>query len=271
MKLTTAGALLKGTIYAFIYGQSGVGKTRLALSMFPNIADAEHQAAWITPEPGEAHSVAQLLPGAKVGLLESTNPVAEARSGVIQLRQDKNLKVITVDGLSIMCGQLINYLSDGEGEKALGFDGWQEVLAEFRQLEIACNDTVKKYNKSVIFTAWEAAPQYDETMGGRALKDDGEGRPLLQGRAKQWMPGQCDIIARMTSKVVTEKNEETGKVVKRWRGQLHLDRSGDWICKTRWQLPTPYPADLGKMLAEVKGIKKKLQTTKVASPLAKKG
>lgn len=263
MKLTTAGALLKGTIYAFVYGQSGVGKTRLALSLTP-----EHSgvgAAWVTPEPGEAHSVAQVAPNAKVALLDQPDPVAEATSAVVQLRQDKTLKVITVDGLSVMCGQLINYLSDGDGEKSLGFEGWQEVLASFRKLEIACNDAVKKFDKSIIFTAWEAEPIYEDTMGGQALKDSGEGRPLLQGRAKQWMPGQCDIIARMTSKMVTETVD--GKSVKRWKGQLHIDRSGDWICKSRWQLPSPYPADLGRMLREVQGLRKKLQTTKVAAPL----
>jgi hypothetical protein len=268
MKLTTAGALLKGVIYAFVYGETGVGKSRLALTLTPE--GKGEGAAWVTPEPGEAHSIAQVAPNARVALLDSQNPVEEAASAVRQLRQDKTVTVITVDGLSVMCGQLVNYLSDGEGEKALGFEGWQEVLANFRTLEMTCNDTVKKYGKSIIFTAWEAQPTYEDTMGGQALKDGGEGRPFLQGKAKQWMPGQCDIIARMTSKMVTVKNEQTGKLEKKWKGLLHLDRSGDWICKSRWALPSPYPANLGKMLAEVRGIKKKLQTTKVAPPLKKK-
>lgn len=269
MKLTTAGALLKGVIYAFIYGETGVGKSRLSLTLSPDGKGAG--CAWVTPEPGEAHSIAQVAPDAKVALLEDANPVAEAITAVKILRKDPSIKVITVDGLSVMCGQLVNHLSDGEGEKALGFEGWQEVLAQFRQLEICCNDTVKKFNRSIIFTAWEAAPQYEDTMGGQALRDGGEGRPLLQGKAKQWMPGQCDIIARMTSKMVLVKDETTGKSVKRFRGFLHLDRSGDWLCKTRWALPSPYPADLGKLLREVRGIKKKLQTTKVAAPFKKKG
>lgn len=266
MKMTTAGALLKGTIYAFIYGQTGVGKSRLSLTLTPDGKGAG--AAWVTPEPGEAHSIAQIAPNAIVALLDGANVVEEAISAVTQLRQRKDIKVITVDGLSVMCGQLVNYLSDGEGEKALGFEGWQEVLSTFRRLEIACNDAVKKFDKSVILTAWEAEPVYEDTMGGQALKDGGEGRPLLQGKAKQWMPGQCDIIARMTSKMVSEKNAE-GKMVKKWRGLLHLDRAGDWICKSRWELPSPYPADLGRMLRQVQGLKKKLQSTKVAAPLKK--
>lgn len=269
MKLTTAGALLKGVIYAFVYGETGVGKSRLSLTLSPD--GKGEGCAWITPEPGEAHSIAQVAPDAKVALLDEENPVAEAIKAVKILRKDPTIKVITVDGLSVMCGQLVNFLSDGEGEKALGFEGWQEVLSHFRQLEIACNDTVKKFGKSVIFTAWEAAPQYEDTMGGQALKDGGEGRPLLQGKAKQWMPGQCDIIARMTSKIILEKDPVTKKTRKVFRGFLHLDRSGDWICKTRWALQSPYPADLGRLLREVRGLKKKLQSTKVAAPLMKKG
>jgi hypothetical protein len=266
MKLTTAGALLKGTIYAFVYGDTGVGKTRLALSLSPDGRGAG--CAWVTSEPGETHSIAQVAPDAVVALMESGNPVEEAVKAVIKLRQDPNIKIITVDALSVMCGQLVNYLSEGEGEKALGFEGWQEVLATFRRLEIACNDTVKKHNKSVIFTAWEAEPIYEDTMGGQSLKDGGEGRPFLQGKAKKWMPGQCDIIARMTSKQVIVK-DENGKAVKRWKGLLHLDRSGDWLCKSRWKLPSPYPADLGQLLRDVGVLKKKLQTGKIASPLKK--
>jgi hypothetical protein len=266
MKMTTASALLKGTIYAFVYGDSGVGKSRLALTLTPEGKGVG--AAWVTSEPGEAHSVAQVAPHAIVALLDTGNPVEEAISAVTQLRQRKEIKVITVDGLSVMCGQLINYLSDGAGEKSLGFEGWQEVLATFRSLEIAANDAVKKFDKSVIFTAWESEPVYEDTMGGQALKDGGEGRPYLQGKAKKWMPGQCDIIARMTSKLITEKNAE-GKMVKSFKGQLHLDRSGDWLCKSRWKLPSPYPADLGRMLREVQGVKKALQSTKVAAPLKK--
>lgn len=269
MKLTTAGALLKGTIYAFIYGETGVGKTRLSLTLSADGKGAG--CAWVTPEPGEAHSVAQVAPNAKVALLEDPNPVLEAITAVKILRKDPEVRIITVDGLSVMCGQLVNHLSDGEGEKALGYEGWQEVLATFRQLEICCNETVKKFNRSIIFTAWEAQPQYEDTMGGQALKDGGEGRPFLQGKARQWMPGQCDIIARMTSKIVLEKDPDTKKTRKVFKGFLHLDRSGDWICKTRWALPSPYPADLGRMLREVRGLKKKLQSTKVAAPLKKQG
>lgn len=262
---TTAGALVRDNIYALVYGPEGVGKTRLPLSLDPS----GKSCGWVTAEPTGPTTIAAYNPTAKVKFIHGEDQIRSARQGVIEFAREKDIRVICVDGLHVLCSSMIDQLSGGEGEKALGFDGWQRVLADFRSLEIICNKVVAS-GRSVIYTALELAPQYETDAFNRNEKVlVEEGRPFLQGKAKMWMPAQCDIVARMGSKVRTVVNPATKKPEKVWEGFFTLDRSGPYVCKTRWKLPSPYPADLGKLLRDVKAAKAAMQTTTVAAPLKK--
>jgi hypothetical protein len=86
-------------------------------------------------------------------------------------------------------------------------------------------------------------------MAGRVIKEGH--RPLLQGQAKDWLPGKVDIIARMSSKTT---KKAVGKEVKReWNGFLYCYGTDEYLAKTRWTLPDPAPADLKKILGIVRG------------------
>ena len=253
---TTIDKLMRNNIYLFCYGAEGVGKTLLAMTL----ADAKGRGvAYITADPSGPTSVrnrgypgdipVELLPG------EGEDPFGIAVSAINTFARDPSIHCICVDGLSVICGRAVDFLSGGEGEKALGFDGWGQVLKGFRDIEGACDGATRK-GKSIILTAWEIEPEYRDLPkalgGGRTMEK--EGHPYLQGKAQIWMPGNCDIVARMTSRFVTVKGND-GKAARRFQGSLHVNREGaaqDWKVKSRWSLPSPCPADLRWILDKVK-------------------
>lgn len=281
IEFTTAGEVARGVIYVFVYGEEGVGKTRLALSLSKLEGDKfGTDIAFVTAEPTGATTVATINPAIRVARLRKCDSTEEGNEWILQAARAAKkmaavpgIKAVCIDGLHVLCGNTIDDLSDGEGEKSLGFEGWQTVLAQFRRLEKVCNAIVAS-GISVIFTALELAPQY-ATDGAfdnsRELIE--RGRPYLQGKAKNWMPAQCDLVCRMTSEVVMERYKQDGKkkVRKSWQGMMHLDRSTPYVCKTRWKLPSPYPADLRQLLRDVRAQKKAMASTTVAAPLKKKG
>lgn len=261
---TTAGALVRGNIYAFIYGPEGVGKTRLPLSLDPS----GESCGWVTAEPTGPTTIAAYNPNARVKFISGEDQIPSAATAVQQLVTEGK-KIICVDGLHVLCGNTIDQISEGEGEKALGFVGWQTILAQFRRLEVVCNKAVAS-GRSVIYTAIEAEPQYEaDAFDASSRVRTAYGRPFLQGKSQKWMPAQCDIVARMTSRVKTVVDPVTKKTKKQWLGEFTLDMSGDFVCKTRWQLPSPYPADLGRMLKDVRQAKAGMESTMVAAPLKK--
>lgn len=251
MGKTTLGGLVKERLYAFIYGAEGTGKTRLGMSLAGPKGEG---LGIITAEEGGPTSL--LSAGASLDLPiyllppAGEDPFPHVKQAITELTRDPKVRIIMLDGCTSISGRAIEFLSSGEGEKALGFPGWQEILANFRQIEGLAEKAVRA-GKSFIFTSWEREPDYEDTLGGKVLKS--EGGPLLAGQAKTWLPGNVDILARMTSKFVQVKDPNTGKLVKQWQGQLQLHRDGAWKAKSRWALPSPYPADLRKMLADVRG------------------
>jgi len=252
MALTTIGKLPRGQIYAFIFGAEGVGKTTLAMSL----ADANGRGvAFVTSDQSGPTSLltqgfpsdipVDVLPGSGI------DPFPATIRAIQSFANDKSIHCISLDNVTTLCGRAVDYLSNGEGEKAMGWDGWGQLLAGFRQIESAC-DRATRAGKSVIITAWEAPPTYEDTLGGRVLKEEGRGD--LQGKAKRWVPGNCDIIARMTCRFVTE-SIPGGKSRRVFKGQLHTQRYGeaaDYAVKSRWNIPSPCPADLRWILNEVK-------------------
>lgn len=244
---TTVGDLVTGNIYAFVYGAEGVGKTLLPMTLANNDGLG---VAYITAEKsGPTSLISAGYPGnLPVEVLpDNEEPFDTAVAALNDFASDKSIHCICLDGLSVMSGAAIDFLSDSKGEKALGYDGWAAILSGFRRVEAACNRAFRQ-GKSVVLTAWEAPPTYEDTLGGQALKE--EGRPWLQGKAKYWMPGKCDIVARMTSTFRTVA--VNGKATKQFEGKLHLKRGAGWVAKSRWDLPDPCPADLQWILSEVK-------------------
>lgn len=265
IEFTTAGKVARGVIYAFVYGEEGVGKTRLALSLSKLEGDDfGSDIGFVTAEPTGATTVAAFNANIRVARITGDEPILDAARAVKQLAKDDNIRAICVDGLHVLCGNTIDILSDGEGEKSLGFEGWQTVLTQFRRLERACNAVVAG-GKSIVLTALELQPQYEQGAFSNEKEMVERGRPYLQGKAKNWMPAQCDIVARMTSEMRTEVIVKDGrkKARKSWQGMLHLDRSTPYVCKTRWKMPSPYPADLRQLLRDVRAQKKNLESMSV--------
>ena len=248
-------------IYAFVYGAEGVGKTLLPMTLAD---ETGHGVAYVTAETRGPTSlvtagwpsdipVEVLPPGGE-------DPFPPAAAAVEAFTKDKSIRCICLDGLTVMTGRAVDYRTDGAGEKSMEYDGWQWLLAEFRALEILCEKAVRA-GKSVVMTAWESPPTYETTLGGEALKD--EGRPMLQGKAKFWLPGGADVVARMTS--TTIKDPKTKELT--FKGQLQVHRRNDWLAKTRWRLPDPCPADLRRILALVQGQAQKAQPSVVRRPV----
>jgi hypothetical protein len=255
---------MRNNIYAFVYGDTGSGKTRLACSL--RLDKEAKDIAYITPVAQNLSSVVTAgfdplvteLPG------QNQDPFEPCMDALADYTRDKTVRVICLDDLSVMSGRAVDFLSGGEGEKALGFQGWQEMLANFRRIE-GLAEAATRAGKSFIYTAWSNPPQSESTLAGTMIKE--KGRPYLQGKAAMWLPGNCDILARMTSKF--EKTSVMGldnkRVVKSvFKAELQLHASEEYLAKTRWAfLPSPYPADLKKMLGEVKA-----KFTPTAAPAA---
>lgn len=245
---TSVGKLIRNAIYAFVYGDEGVGKTLLPMTL----ADASgHGVAYVTAEHGGPTSLKSAgypsdVPVELIGPGE--DPFAVAIAGIESFSRDKTIRVVCLDGITKLFGRAIDLYSGGEGEKALGFEGWQHILAEARKMEAACDKLIHQ-GKSVVMTAWARPPEYTENAfgGGAALKE--LGRPFIQGSARFWIPGSCDIVARMTSKV--SKTMQNGKPVTQWKGELQVQNRNDYIGKTRWKLPDPCPADLKWILNNI--------------------
>ncbi len=248
---TTSDKTLRKKVYAFVYGPTGSGKTRLAMTMSQK--QRGEDVAFVTAEESGTTSLATA--GFTRCPVEVLSPTDDW-DGIVQCgvdtidewAQSKDINAICLDGVSAICGYAVDVLSDGAGEKELGWDGWAQVLNGFRQLELAMN-RASHAGKSCIITAWEEPATYEETVGGTSVKTPA--RPLLQGKAKVWLPGKADIIARMSSKHVTVT--ENGKAKKKWKGFLHCHGTDEYMAKTRWTLPDPVPADLAEILALVHG------------------
>lgn len=243
--------MLRNRIYAFVYGAEGSGKTRLAMSL----ANPDgYGVSYITPESSGPTSLisAGYPKDIPVEVLPPSgeDPFEPCIAAIEDFAADKSITTICIDGCTVICGRAVDHLSGGEGEKALGWDGWGQVLNGFRQIEAAC-ERANRAGKSIILTAWENPPQYEDTMGGRVLKDGGEGRPLLQGKAATWLPGNCDIVARITSTFKTVN--VNGKAERKFQAQLQVNRRNDWLAKSRWPLPDPCPANLKEILRIVSG------------------
>lgn len=248
MKRISASSLLRSVVYAFVYGETGTGKTRLACSLSQ---DKGKDVGYITPVASNLTSVVTAgfdppvyeLPG------QGGDPFEPCMDAIADFTRDKSIRIICLDDVSVMSGRAVDYLSKGEGEKALGFQGWQEMLAAFRRIE-GLAEAATRAGKSFVYTAWASPPEYEDTLAGKQVKH--KGRPYLQGKAGMWLPGNTDLLARMTSKFVKVKGAD-GKVRSDFRAELHLHATDEWLAKTRWNfLPSPYPADLKKMLADVK-------------------
>lgn len=248
MTWTTAGQMLVHNLYLMIYGAEGTGKTRLptTLSKLPGGADI----GYITPERGGPTSLATSGFGAcPVFVVPSDgDPFPPVFDAIDRLAKDKVITTIVIDGCTVLCGRAVDFLSDGEGDKALGWDGWGQVFNCFYQLEKRC-ERVFRSGKSVIYTAWEEEPAFEDVKAAfgnqttRVLNH--EGGPWVKGQGKRWLPGNCDIIGRLTSRFVTKPGVK-GKV---FEGSLQIKRSREWKAKTRWDfLPDPCPADLNQIL-----------------------
>lgn len=265
MGKTTLGGLIRKRMYAFVYGAEGTGKTRLGLSLAGPKGEG---LAVITAEEGGPTSL--LSAGASTSLPiwllppAGQDPFPAVKEAITSLTRDPSISVVMLDGCTAISGRAIEFLSNGEGEKALGFQGWQEILANFRQIEGLAEKCVRA-GKSFIYTAWEREPEYEDTMAGKVLKS--EGGPLLAGQSKTWLPGNVDILARITSKFVTVQDPTTKKAVKKFQAQLQLHRDGYWKAKSRWELPSPYPADLRKMLEDVAGQAPAPAPKKIPAPI----
>lgn len=252
--------MVKDRIYAFIYGAEGVGKTSLVMTL--SKMEGGLDVAFITAEPSGPTSVISLgySPDIPCVILpEGEEPFDPAIEALEMFAADKSVRAICLDGITVMCGLAVTVLSDGAGEKALGWEGWGQVLNGFRRVEMAAEKAVRA-GKSVVLTAWENPPTYEPAaFGDPQLKE--EGRPMLQGKAKFWVPGKCDIVGRMTSTFKTVN--VGGKAEKKFAGTLQVRRGNDYLAKTRWKLPDPCPADLQKILDLVQG---QVGSIKSASP-----
>ncbi|UOF77424.1 AAA domain [Caudoviricetes sp.] len=246
----TAKSLIRNNIYAFVYGDTGSGKTRLPTTLAAQ-KDAS-DVAYITPVAQGLVSLVTAgfdppvteLPG------QNEDPFEPCMDAIADYTRDKSIRVIVLDEVSVMSGRAVDFLSNGEGEKAMGFEGWQAMLANFRRIE-GLAEAATRAGKSFIYTSWSAAPSMESTLAGISIKE--KGRPYLQGKAQMWLPGNTDLLARITSAFVTERDPATNKAVKKFKAELQLHASEEYLAKTRWAfLPSPHPANLKLMLNTVR-------------------
>jgi hypothetical protein len=207
----------------FIYGIEGSGKTRAAMTIKP---EAPEGVAYITPESGGPTSLlsAGYPSSIQIELLENdgNDPFEKVIRSLQAFGNDPKIHTICVDGCTGICGKAIDHFSNGRGEKAMGYDGWGYMLNGWRQVEAAAEKLFRK-GKNIIYTAWEMPPTYSDSFGTKVL--DHVGRPYIMGKGQLWLPGNVDIIARITSTFVSEKDPTSGKMVKKFKSTLNLPSS----------------------------------------------
>lgn len=260
MARTTIGKMMRGNIYAFVYGREGVGKTNLITTVLTDpqgldlgIVTAESSGPTSLVNRGYSPDIAcELLPPSG----EDPFPVAVA--AIQSFTKDPKIKSILVDGTTVICGRAVDHFGNGDGEKALGWEGWAAVLNGFRQIEAAC-EKASRAGKNVVITAWENPPKVTDNGMGAGSQVAEIGRPLLQGKASTWLPGNCDIVARLTSRYT--KNAVGGKTVMEYKGTLQVHATDEWLAKTRWALPEKCPADLKWILSQINGQQKAANPT----------
>ncbi len=242
----TLDKLLRKTLYVMDYGATGVGKSTLPMTLSENrgadtaYVTAEHYG--ITPLLTQGYRIlpshVELLPG------QGEDPFEVAIAAVKEFTAMPAIRTIVADGLTVLCGRAVDFYSQGQGEKALGWEGWGVILNGFRQLEGAC-DLAARAGKNIIYTASESAPEYEDTLAGKVLRK--EGGLWLQGRGRDWMPLNVDIICRHTSTFRTVV--VNGKAQQQFHAELQLRRRDNYLAKTRWAwLPDPCKADLKYIL-----------------------
>lgn len=264
--------MLRNVIYAFVYGREGAGKTRLAMTLAKDKNDIG--IGYVTAESSGVTSLVtagfnrkipvEVLPPA------GEDPFPHAVAALESFRKDPSIHTVVLDGCTVICGRAVDHLDD-DGDGKIDWDSWSTILAGFRHIEAVCEKITRGDKakgippKSVIMTAWEKAATYEPhpfQRGVQVLKDSG--RPLLQGQAQTWLPGNVDIIARITSgmkKVEVAKTLDNGKKIKvfkeKFTSELQVKPTDEWLAKTRWdELPNPCPADLRLILDMVNGKKK---------------
>jgi hypothetical protein len=253
MARKTIGSMMRGNIYAFIYGQEGVGKTRLAMSL--SKVKGGLDVGYITAESSGPTSLisAGFSPDIACELLPPSggDPFPPAVEAIKSFARDPKIHTIVVDGCTVICGRAVDHYGNGEGEKALGWEGWQAVLTGFRAIEVEC-EKASRAGKNVILTAWENEPKTADTMDGADIVE--KGRPLLQGKAKTWLPGNCDIVARLTASFIPIPGSKSKEM--QYKGTLQVHATEEWLAKTRWNLPQKCPANLQWILDRVEEQKK---------------
>lgn len=235
-------------LYVMVYGVEGSGKTCLAMTL----ADKDKKGVgYITHESSGPTSLVSIGYPADTPvelLTPGIDPFPETYKALREMAKDPTIQTICLDNVTAICGNAVMFYSDGEGDKQMGYDGWGYVKAGFMGISAEC-DKITRAGKSVVITAWEREPSYENTKGGQVLKD--VGRPQLQGDAKHWVPGNADLIARISSKFVSEIDPVTKKNKKTFKSSLQVHASGLFLAKTRWALPNPCPADLKFILKEI--------------------
>jgi len=250
------GELKRGNLYVMVYGNEGCGKTLLAMSLsedYGKTDKAQHlrglDVAYITADSGGPTSVisAGYSPNIPCEVLDGkADPFPGAIRAVRDFTADKSIRVLCLDNVTGLAGAFVRFFTDGGTDKDMGYEGWGELLSKFRNLEAEC-EAATRAGKSVIYTAWPKDPTYREVAGTSVL--DQQGRAMIPGQGQRWLPGNCDVVARMTSRF--KKMDVGGKAKQVFSAELHLFASEEWHAKTRWPLPNPFPADLRKMLDAV--------------------
>lgn len=260
MPLTTLASQAIDHLYAFIYGEEGVGKTRLAMTLArpppgkPRLPPNMSGVGIITIEENGPLSLlsAGYPKSTRIWKLHRSDDAGEIKDEAVyaiqKLAARPEIHAVVLDGTSMLQQDMC--LAIGGGEK-IDWDGWAKVLGNLQLIEREARKVVKG-GKSFVWTAWETPPMVNE----KSIQTDEEGNtpdeiirggPYIQGKGKIFVPGNVDILARMTSSVVIKDGKEV------FRGKLQVKGDKFWKCKTRWNLPMYCKPDLQWVLDQVNG------------------
>jgi hypothetical protein len=257
----------KRKLYCFAYSDEGQGKTTLTMTASKDWGKLDLprskrglDIAFVTPEDRGPTAVRSKdidgvgfsddIPMEVLSDQDWESMFADAISGVRAFGAMKDISTICVDGLSVMCNRFIRLYTDGGTDKDMGWDGWGTLYGKLRELEGECEAVYRK-GKSIIYTAWTEPPKFEETQGGQSLKEIG--RPFIPGKGKRWMPGNCDIVARLQSHFKKVPAPGGKGTINKWHGTLQVHATTEYLAKTRWSLPNPAPANWGEILKLVAG------------------